>query len=98
MTVHPLTTERELLSAQLAEELMAAAAQVVERQQGDLGGFVVIGWGDLSGVTVRTEIGGARIPAQLIPQMVEEAVRQDIATRNALNALQDLMNGQDGAA
>jgi hypothetical protein len=98
MTVHPLTTERELLSAELAEELKEAAAEIADSRAGDIGGFVVMAWGDIGGVTAKTVRGGARIPDQLLPQMVAEAVRQDILMRNVLNALADAEVGKDGSA
>jgi hypothetical protein len=89
MTVHPLKTERERLATELAEELKQAAIEVAEARSGDIGGFIVMAWGDIGGVTAKTERGGSRIPDQLLPQMVAEAVRQDILMRNVLNAIAD---------
>lgn len=98
MTVHPLKTERELLAAELAEELKRAAAEIADHRAGDIGGFVVLVWGEIGGVTSKTVRGGGRIPDQLLPQMVAEAVRQDLLMRNVLNALADQAQGGGGTA
>lgn len=93
MTAHPLITERQRMSAELEAELRAAAAEIAEHRKGDIAGFVVLAWGDIGGLTAKTEIGGSRVPCQLIPQMVEEAVRQDILMRNVLRALASAAGG-----
>jgi hypothetical protein len=96
--IHAIQTQRDHDAATLVEQLKIEAASIAEHRKTDLAGFVIVAWSDLNDVSAVTKVWGTRLPKQLVPTFVEEAVRQDILMRSVIAALGAEPDGTGGAA
>jgi hypothetical protein len=86
--IRAIQTERDLNAAAMADDLKANAAEIAEHRKADMAGYVIVAWSSSNDVTVKTAIWDhARLPRQLVPEFIKEAVAQDITMRHVLNAL-----------